>query len=204
MLGSGCRVDGFISGCVLLSCGVMRGRQRCPKRALRAKEVASLHELGMKPRAIAGRFKCDVRTIYRLLKLERRERPGEGVKEIERVPRLMLAFGASGKAYGVLECRDVHPCRSCGGDGIVLDLGSVLWRVQESDPVHYVVCSDCGGSGAAMLAREKSGLCCAVCHHSGADHLPALRPWPLPARHEAVADPTRYDPPEGLRGGQGR
>jgi Helix-turn-helix domain of resolvase len=187
---------GIVVKLVLMGIGGRPGKLR----SQRARLVAMMAQ-GVTVEAIAKRFKVSSRTVYRELGRLRSAWDMESpTKEQERRPSLILSFGTSCKTLAVLSCVDIHPCGACEGAGYLLDMLDFLFRLDQADPVYLVECPECHGSGVGPIP-EDSSTCCAVCHRSGKDHWPALRPWPLPSRIDAASNPTIYDPPPGLKGG---
>jgi len=76
--------------------------------------------------------------------------------ESRRKVKLVPLFSQSCKPFALQTCKDVHPCRPCGGRG----------------------CKLCNNSGVSKI-RRGSAFCCMICHKSGKDHMRALMPVPV-------------------------
>lgn len=118
---------------------------------------------GFTVQVIARKFRVTPKTVYNGIERARlAERPAGTPR---RGPDLVLAFGSSCKALGVLRCQDVHPCRKCDCRG----------------------CVSCNWTGLAAIPKGTT-LCCGVCHQSGMESHPALR------RHSSDPQPDRKPP----------
>ena len=101
-------------------------------------------------------------------------------RAIRRPPRLIPMFSSSCKAFALQTCRDIHPCRTCKGDGYVDDDNPM-------NPLHRFECQKCRGTGVAAIPRNFRGVCMA-CHKSGKDHLRVLQ-------RPSTPPPNPIDPP---------
>lgn len=152
----------------------------------------AMHHAGLSIRQIAG----DVGQSFRRVREGLRRATARGgqtgsteASEPIKPPRLTPMFGASNKALRLLTCRDVHPCRVCGGNAPVKEwhedvpcpdcpgwscaacLGAGVVRVRRT---METTCEACGGSGVGEIPRGSSLCCMADCHKSGYDHLAVM------------------------------
>jgi hypothetical protein len=173
------------------------------QRLLRARRFRDFYLTSNSQRTTAARFRVSVWLINREVAWVRALEPDPDPEDLFRIRLLIPTFGQGNKPLARLTCKDVHPCRNCSGLGFILDLIDFLFRRTDGDPVYYIDCPGCNGSGVARLDRDYTSICCGVCYKSGRDSHPALRSWPLPERTDAAGEPTIYDPPKGLKGGLG-
>lgn len=126
----------------------------------RDRKLLALRRAGVSVALLARRYGLSRQGVYDgIARARLAERPA-GTPP--RPPSLVLAFGSSCKALGILRCQDVHPCRACDCKG----------------------CVRCNWTGLAPIPKGTS-LCCGVCHQSGQESHPALR------RHTSDPKPER-------------
>ena len=128
------------------------------QRLMRARRFRDFAITSQSQRVAALVFRVSQALVNREIGWVRSLEPDPDPNDLFRVVDLLPSFGQGNKPLAQLTCKDVHPCRNCSGLGFVLDVVDFLFRTEAGDPVYYVDCSECDGSGIGRLKRSYESM----------------------------------------------